>query len=328
MKTGYYSLLILFLSTLLFSACSPKQVRFVLVPDTQYYAEKFPEVMHSQADWIVKNAENIDLVIQQGDLTQNNNTEEWKVARAAFVKLDGKVPYVVGVGNHDMGSEPRKFADVRNTELFNTYFPYETMSQLPAFAGVMEQGKMDNAYYLLEAGGNKWMVLTLEFGPRNSVLEWANKIVAQYPDRTVILNTHSYMYSDSTRQGPGDSWRPQAYGIGKDSLENTVNDGEEIWRKFVKKHANIRFVFSGHVLNTGVGSLISVNEAGIPVYQFLANYQQGVRGQTENGGNGYLRIMDLDLRKNILRMKTYSPYLDDYKKEEAHDFTIKHVILD
>ncbi len=38
-------------------------------------------------------------------------------------------------------------------------------------------------------------------------------------DKIVILNTHSYMYSDSTRQGGNDSWRPQAYGIGKDSLD-------------------------------------------------------------------------------------------------------------
>ena len=71
------------------------------------------------------------------------------------------------------------------------------------------------------------------------------------------------MYSDSTRQGPGDNWRPQAYGVGKDMGDSAVNDGEQIWEKLVKKHSNIRFVFSGHVLNTGVGTLVSINKTAI-----------------------------------------------------------------
>lgn len=312
-----------------FTACSPnmQQATFVLVPDTQTYAEKYPEILDAQVDWIVKEADNIDLVIQQGDLTQNNNQEEWEVVQKAFSQLDGKVPYVLAVGNHDMGSAPGLFADTRNTTLYNSYFPRSKMSRLPAFGGVFEEQKMDNAYYLLETGKHKWLVLTLEFGPRNSVLDWANKVVSDYPDRTVIVNTHSYMYSDSTRQGGKDYWQAQGYGIGKDTGANAVNNGDQIWEKLVKKHPNIRFVFSGHVLNGGVGTLISTNEAGYPVYQFLANYQEGVKG-SENGGNGFLRILHLNFENNTLTMKTYSPYLDKYKQEEAQNFRIRQAFLE
>lgn len=307
-------------------ACTPKVATIVLVPDTQYYAEKYPEILHSQIDWIVENKEDIDFVLQQGDLTQNNNKEEWEIVQSAFYKLNNQLPYILAVGNHDMGSAPGKFADTRNTTLFNSYFPYDVMAQLPGFGGVYEPGKMDNAYYLVEAGNHKWMILTLEFGPRNTVLDWANEVVKQYPDRTIILNTHSYMYSDSTRQSKGDSWRPQAYGVGKDTGENAVNDGEQIWQKLVRKHPNIRFVFSGHILNTGVGTLISINDAGNPVYQFLANYQSGVEGAVK-GGNGYLRILNIDLKKNRLNIQTYSPYIDQYMKEKSQDFIINHVIV-
>ena len=327
-KKNKPQILLALLLLLLITACqsSKKLTTFVLLPDTQTYAQKFPHILHSQIDWIVENKENIDMVLQQGDLTQNNNREEWAVVKEAFDKLNGVVPYVLAVGNHDLGSEPGKFADTRNTELFNSFFPYQQMSKLPAFGGVFEDAKMDNAYYLFEKAGHKWMVLTLEFGPRDRVLDWADSMARNYPERTVIVNTHSYMYSDSTRQSPGDSWRPQAYGIGKDTGDAAVNDGEQIWRKLIKKNKNIRFVFSGHVLNGVVGNLVSINDDGWPVYQHLANYQEGVIG-SEMGGNGYLRILTIDHRANTMTVKTFSPYLKNYQTEEGHEFIIKAIHL-
>lgn len=302
------------------------KARFVLLPDTQYYAEKWPHVLDSQVNWILRNSDQIQLVLQQGDLTQNNNQREWNIVNQAFSKFNNKIPYVLAVGNHDMGSAPGRFADVRNTELFNAHFPYRTMSELPAFGGVFESGKMDNAWYTLRTGRVKWLVLTLEFGPRNAVLEWANEVVVQHPDKGVIINTHSYMYSDSTRQGPGDNWRPQAYGIGIDTGAAAVNDGEQIWSKLVKRHPNIRFVFSGHVLNSGIGTLVSINDAGYPVYQMLANYQSETGNP--NGGNGWLRILDMDFRAKTLSVSTYSPFTGGYKEEPGQRFVIRKVQFD
>ncbi|MBP8114064.1 MAG: metallophosphoesterase [Chitinophagaceae bacterium] len=308
------------------SSCSNKmhQARIVLLPDTQTYAEKYPEVLDSQINWILKNAKYINFVLQQGDLTQNNNDKEWKIIKEAFSKLNGKVPYVLAAGNHDMGSADGKFADVRNSTLFNTYFPIEKMAALPGFGNVAEVGKMDNAFYVIKTGKINWLVITLEFGPRNSILDWANSIIKKYPHHSVIINTHSYMYSDSTRQGPGDSWRPQNYGVGKDTGDSTVNDGEQIWNKLVKLHPNTRFVFSGHVLNTGVGTLVSVNDSGYPVYQMLANYQEGVKGSVK-GGNGWLRILDMDFKRKVLSVATYSPYINQYMNDPQHQFKIKNI---
>ena len=254
------------------------QARIVLLPDTQTYAEKYPELLDSQINWILREGNKIDFVLQQGDLTQNNNNIEWERVKSAFSRLDNKVKYSIAAGNHDMGSAAGKFADVRNTGMFNQYFPQAHMSKLPAFEGTYEPGKMENVFYLFQTGRIKWLVVTLEFGPRNEVLDWANSIVARYPDRSVIVNTHSYLYSDSTHQSINDGWPPQQYGVGKDTGSKAVNNGEQIWEKLVKKHANIRWVFSGHILHGGVGTLISVNDSGFPVYQMLANYQEGVRG--------------------------------------------------
>lgn len=311
-----------------FSSCSQKmhQARIVLLPDTQTYAEKFPEVLDSQINWVLQNAKSINFVLQQGDLTQNNNHKEWKIIQSAFSKLNLKVPYVLAAGNHDMGSADGKFADVRNSSLFNNYFPVAQMSALPGFGGVAESGKMDNAFYTFQTGKINWLVITLEFGPRNSIIKWANDIINNYPSHSVIINTHSYMYSDSTRQGPGDSWRPQAYGVGKDIGDSTVNDGEQIWQKLVKNHPNTRFVFSGHVLNTGVGTLVSINDSGYPVYQMLANYQEGVKGSVK-GGNGWLRIIDLNFKKKQLKVSTYSPYIGKYMDDPQHNFIIENTLF-
>ncbi len=317
---------IFFAFILLSCSASKHTARWVLLPDTQAYAESFPEVLDSQINYILREKKNIDLVLQQGDLTQNNNDKEWKVVQSAFQKLDHQVPYVLALGNHDMGSTDGKFADVRNTRKYNQYFPFNKQSSLPAYAGSFEEGKTDNAYYLLKKGKLQWLVLTLEFGPRDAVLNWASEIAGRHPDHLVILNTHSYMYFDSTRQGPGDNWRPQAYGVGRDRGDSSVNDGEQIWNKLVRKHSNIRFVFSGHVLNTGVGTLVSINDAGLPVYQMLANYQPGVKGSVK-GGNGWLRIIDLDYKKGRVSVSTFSPYINEWMIDPGHRFTINNALL-
>ena len=320
---------ILILAFFSFFSCNKEEgeaFTIVLLPDTQTYAEKYPEILKAQTQWIADHADEFAFVLQQGDLTQNNNDAEWQVVKESLALLDGKIPYTFVPGNHDMGSEAGKFADERNTTLMNQYLPLSHYKEQPTFRGAFEEGKVDNTFHVFEAGGHKWLVLSLEFGPRNEVLDWANKVVAQHPEHKVILNTHAYMYSDSTRQGGEDWWRPQDYGIGKDTGAEAPNDGEQIWEKLVKKHPNMVFVFSGHVLHDGEGIMISEGEHGNQVYQILANYQEGVKG-SEKGGSGFLRLVTVDPKANTVEVKTYSPYLDRYKTAPEHQFKIEKVDL-
>ena len=80
------------------------------------------------------------------------------------------------------------------------------------FGGAFEEGKMDNVRYTFKAAGIKWLILCLEFGPRNNVLDWAGEVVKKHPHHKVIINTNAYMYSDDTRMVEGDRWLPQKYG--------------------------------------------------------------------------------------------------------------------
>lgn len=308
------------------SCASNKEFSLVLLPDTQTYSAKYPEIFNSQTKWIADHAKEITFVLHQGDITNNNSESQWKVAAEAISLMDGKVPYTLAIGNHDNGTNGK--SDVRNTALFNQFFPYGKLSKVPAFGGAFEVGKMDNVWYQFKAGGYHWLAFSLEFGPRSSVLDWASRVIAEHPSHKVIINTHAYLYSDNKRMGDDSThkWLPQAYGIGKTGDTAAVNNGKQMWDKLVKKFPNILFVFNGHVLEDGTGFLVSEGEHGNKVYQMLANYQKWVIG-SENGGNGYLRLITINTKKQTVSVKSYSPYVNKYKTEPDQQFLIENVIF-
>jgi hypothetical protein len=303
---------------------SDAEFSIIVLPDTQNYSTTHPEIATSQTQWIVDNKDNFNIafVLHEGDFTNYNSITEWDNADASMSVLDGNVPYVVVVGNHD-DTGTGGAADVRDVSLFNQYFPVSRFDSLPQFGGVYEPGRMENSYHYFTAGGIDWLVLALEFGPRNEVLDWANQVVASHPHRRVIILTHNYMYSDDTLVGPGDLWNPHDYGqcIGATGPD-ACNDGEEMWVNFVKLHGNISFVFSGHTLNDGTGTLVSTGDNGNKVYQMLANYQFEA-----NGGNGYLRIVTFCPDQQKVTVETYSPYLDQYRTEPDQQFEFLNVDL-
>lgn len=306
--------------------CSPKQTsfEFVLLPDTQSYMESFPDIYLRQMQWIANNNERFSFVLHQGDITQNNSDKEWKLAKEGFNILEGKVPYSFSIGNHDMGSGPGLFADQRNTKLANTYFDVKALQTNNKVIASFPQGKVDNLCSLFEIAGQRWLVFSLEFGPRNKTIDWVDQLIEEHQDAKVIINTHAYLYEDDTWHDGDDWWQPKAYGIGKDTGEESVNNGRQLWDKLVKKHSNIMMVFSGHVLKSGVGTLVSKGEHGNNVYQMLANYQQGVQN-SKNGGNGFLRIIKVDTQQKTISVSTYSPWLDAFKEDVAHDFNFENV---
>ncbi len=302
--------------------------KIVLLPDTDISptAEVYPAIYRAQTNWIVANSDSIAFVLHQGDITHSNSEKEWEQAVSFMSVLDGKVPYAVCIGNHDMGVGGA--AESRDTDLFNKWFSYGRYRVTKNFRGSFEDGKMDNTWYTFDAGGFKWLVLSLEFGPRSSVLDWACHVVETHPHHKIIINTHAYMYSDDTRMSSNRQhrWLPQQYGVGKHFGVDEVNDGEEMWAKLVSRYQNIMFVFSGHVLNGGVGTLVSKGKEGNKVDQLLANFQDGVEGST-NGGNGFLRIMTIDPVRGQVSIQTYSPYLNKFNTESMHQFVFEDVIF-
>lgn len=290
---------------------TPGSWSLAVLPDTQVYAEAFPGVFDAQTAWIRHNARKLDIkyVLHLGDITNRNTPEQWENAYASMSLLHGAVSYAMAPGNHDYG--PGGNAATRETYL-NQYFKFNEYTGQNAGIGVFEPGKIDNSYHTFEAGGKKWIVIALEWAPRDEAVAWANTIMAKHPDHTGILITHAYMFSDSTRYDWSkgrQSWNPHGY-----QTPGTRNDGEQLWQKLVSKN-RFAMTLNGHVLNDGTGFLVSEDATGRKVPQILANYQMRAIG-----GSGYLRILEFQPDRRTVRMKAYSPVYDRFIPRPDHSF--------
>ncbi|MGI6417315.1 MAG: metallophosphoesterase [Thermoguttaceae bacterium] len=275
----------------------------VVLPDTQNYAEKFPDTYLGQTKWIGENAEkeNIKFVLHLGDIVQNHNTSEaeWQVADRAHRQLDGIVPYSVVPGNHDLGMVEKQLN--RDTSLYNKYFGPKRFADQPWYGGHLGETN-DNNYCYFDAGGMQFMVLSLEYSPRDETLAWAAEVAARHPRHRVILITHCYMRPKGRDRQTGG-----AFG----------NSGDGVWEKLVRRAPNIFLVVSGHVL--GVGRQVSVNEAGLPVHETLVDYQG-----LPNGGDGWLRIMRFIPSEDKIEVRAYSPLLDETMEDQEHTFSLDY----
>jgi len=298
---------------------APPPATIVVLPDTQYYAASYPSVFTMQANWILeqKSPLNIQAVLHVGDIVDGDTTAQWTVANSAMRLLDGKVPYFLVPGNHD--------TDGNRKSMINSYFGPASM---PWVTSTMTTGQIENNYALVDIGPQKWLVLGLEFGPRDSVMAWADTVLKAYPNNPAIIVTHAYLYSDGNRYDLAisgldankpnyQSFIPQAYGF---TSSQGINDGEMIWQKLILTNPNVRLVFSGHVTAaTGGARLTSTRPDGSRVHQMLSDYQW-LKGDWF--GYGYLRVLQFDFAKKAIQVQSYSPYTNDYLTDDANQFTL------
>ncbi|MEX2170305.1 MAG: metallophosphoesterase [Pirellulales bacterium] len=303
----------------------PGSWSMALMPDTQHYADNINNLPHffNQTNWLADNlvSHNIEMVLHEGDITNNNNVTQWNNAKAALSVLDtGNVPYALAPGNHDYGTNgnsANRNTLFHNAEYFGPTSDYATQSSV---GGFFEPGKTDNSWHTFNAGGNDWIVFTMEFGPRDEVVAWANDVLTDHSDKLAILVTHAYMYYDETiydwaTKGTSQNWNPHAYGVA--NLPGGVNDGQELWDDFVKLHENFRFVFNGHVLGDGTGYRATEGDNGNVVHQMLANYQMNTQG-----GQGDMRLLEFLADGETVNVRTYSPSLDRYDTSPDQQFTV------
>lgn len=310
----------------------------VVLPDTQYYASSFPEIFLAQARWVVENrdAQRIAFVVHTGDIVDSDVPEQWENASRSLHLLDGQVPYVVTAGNHDYTNLADRMG------MGNIYFPAAQFAQYPWFGGTFEADHIENSFSLFTVGATRWLVIALEFGARDEVVAWADGVLALFHDRPAILVTHAYLNHDGTRYdhvgSPQQAFNPHAY-VMMGQPGTTINDGEELWRKLIVRHSNVKLVFSGHdVGGQGIPPgtsawLASTRPDGTRVHQLLANYQtclnppcelysDGTTTQTVRGGNGFLRILRFSREARTVTVSTYSPYLDASLSDPANQFVL------
>jgi len=284
-----------------------------VMPDTQVYSQAYPEHFENQTRWIADQAgaHRIQHALHLGDVVNRGNIDpkQWDNAQKALKHLHGRVPLGVVPGNHDYDDNTGRF---RKTQL-NRIIPPDVLAQGKTLQTLHDKRVIDNQALAYEVDGQKWLMLGLEFGPRDRVMGWAKKVLARYRDHNAVVFTHAYMYSDETRydhKTKDQKWNPANY-----RLEDSFNDGQMMWQKAFRDAPNVRIVLNGHVLNDGQAYLASKATAGHTVHQMLQNYQT-----QHEGGEGYLRLLEFQPDGKTVQAKTYSPSVDKYKTDPANQF--------
>lgn len=303
---------------------SPGDFSIIVLPDTQTYLayDSKNYMFEDQINWIIEKQieENIVMVLHEGDMinsfSQPGVSEpEWNFFSSTMSKLDqAGIPYGVVPGNHDYGPGGR------DLEMMNHYLPLSRFQDMGTYGGCYEEGKSDNTYHRFSAGGKLWLILLLEFGPRDEVLDWASTLTATYSDHLVIMVTHGYLDEQEFRLDHGDNHSPDnGFGL------SDVNNGVEMWEKLVSQYENFRMVLCGHTGRSSSGEapadggalLRSRGVHGNTVYEMMANYQYYSFSES-----GFLRILRFHINPPSVDVITYAPCFDRYYEDSQHQFSL------
>ena len=321
-------------------APSPPTEGFVVVvlPDSQCYMsggdppgmtgvcggglKPAPEMMYAQMEWIAESLKShkISAVAGVGDTVNcAQDAVEWSRAETGYHLLDlTGVPYSTVLGNHDYDQSCMGSIGSRGSLKFNEHFgPARFANHNWYGESTYPVTTNDNSYVKFDAAQGKFLLLDLEFFPRNEAIDWAKAVIAENMDRQVLIVTHGYMSVKGIRKSSDSFLGPAAYGL-RDS-----NDGEDLWDKLVSRYPNILAVVCGHAgggdASGATATRVDQGINGNLVPQMLANYQWNM-----GGGAGYLRILNIQPAKHRIVVSTYSPYLDRTLADGGNEFAVSY----
>lgn len=297
------------ISVLLYGQITLQGAPFTIValPDTQNYCDSDTLLggFIAQTNWVVNNAaaRNIRLVTGLGDIVNNGgNLTLWNRADQAVDILDSlpRLPYAMPLGNHDYNTPGNLAGGAAN---YVSYFGAARYAGRSWYGG--SSSDQLNHYQTFYANGRKYLHIALEYDARSSSIAWAQSILNANPTTPTIISTHDYLTLAGTRST---------------SAASGGNSPEQIYQQLVHNNPQVFMVLSGHY--HGEARLTSTNAAGKPVFQLLSDYQD-----YSNGGDGWLRNIELDEAAGEIRVQTYTPGVPlnpnpRYKTDPSSQFTL------
>ncbi len=294
------------------TAVAEEDFTVVLLPDTQKYAESYPEIFTSQTQWVVDNVDalNIVFVSQLGDIVENggfgpggsgDNTVEWDRANAALSMLDGHVPWGLVLGNHDFDMW---YAPMGGSQYFLDRFGAPRFTDQPWFGGWSPDGYNSAQFFV--GGGRRFMALHLVPDVPPWALAWAQSMIDAHPGVPTMITTHIYMKENGRTRFPYmDMYDPTWSGL----------SGNAIFAQLVKPNPQVFLVTCGHIAYERFQA--TLNDAGQPVLEMLADYQL-----RELGGNGLLRILKFSPNAGKIYASTYSTWYQAFETDADSLFEI------
>jgi hypothetical protein len=184
--------------------------------------------------------------------------------------------------------------------------------------------------HYFSAGELDYMVITLDFGAGDPVIAWANEIIAAHPNHNVIITTHAYMHrtgellaNDNLCARKPDGTNDPLYNT---QMGDTANNGDDMWNKLIKKHANIVLVLSGHVGTDDILCRQLKGENGNIVTNILINPQDIDTRYKSSGGVGAVAMFYFSNGGKTVEVRYWSTVQNAYiKADNAYSFTINTI---
>ncbi|MFD6069319.1 LamG-like jellyroll fold domain-containing protein [Amycolatopsis lurida] len=261
--------------------------RFTLavLPDTQYLFDADrgdPAPLDATLRYVTGGDENIVFLAHLGDLTENGQPGEFEQISRSFQHLDRRrFPYSTLAGNHDIKSSTD---DQRGrTPYLDAFGPHRQRGSR-TFRGASPDGY--NSHHVFRAGGREWLLLALDWRPSAGGLEWARSVLARNPRLPAILTIHELVWADEAGQARFSEF------------------GQKVWDELIDGNDQIFLTLNGHFWPPG--RAVKQNRAGHDVHLHITNYQDRYYG-----GSAMIRLYRFDLARNVIDVRTVSPWLAD-----------------
>jgi 3',5'-cyclic AMP phosphodiesterase CpdA len=240
-----------------FDTASPRFALAVL-PDTQYLfdadsadpaplRETFGYLLDQRAE------DNIAFMTHLGDVTEHGTEQEITLAGKTFRAIDGRLPYSVLAGNHDVdaGTDDRR----GDTAYLRAFGPSRFRGG-PTFTGASDDGY--NSAHVVTAAGRQWLILALDWRISDAGLAWAQQVLRDRPRLPAVITTHDLA------------------SAGGDGTATLSGNGRRLWDRLIRDHDQIFLAVGGHYWPPG--RTVLTNAAGHDVHIHIANYQDRYYG--------------------------------------------------
>lgn len=260
-----------------------------IVGDTQmvtyYHSDKLSKIY----DYIVNNAKRKKTlhVAGVGDITEKSSNGEWSLALSQINKLNNVVSYSLVRGNHD---SVNSFNIVVDNPLYKRQYKDKYSIGVANTVHEFSSGQLD------------YLLITLDFGADDKVLEWANQVVEAHPNHNVIITTHGYL--DHYGGLIDENYRHRLTGDA-----SAKNEGIDLWNKFISKHENITMVFCGHIGYPDIILNQMVGDNGNIVSQIQVDHQEY---EYYNEATGMIATLYFSEDGKTVNVEYYSPIKNQY----------------
>ncbi|WP_158847735.1 LamG-like jellyroll fold domain-containing protein [Saccharothrix deserti] len=263
-----------------------------VIPDTQYLFDQDrgdSEPLDASLRYLLDHTgrDNIVFISHLGDLTENGTKSEIEDIGRSFRALDRhRVGYSVLAGNHDLDA---RTDDQRGRTPYLDEFGPHRFRDSPTFRGASPDGY--NSYHVFRAGGREWLVLALDWRMSAKGFGWARDVLKKHPKLPVILTTHELVHAG-------------------DAQAELSDYGRRLWDELIKDSDQIFLTINGHFWPPARAVLH--NTAGNDVHVHITNYQDRYYG-----GSAMIRLYQFDLARNVVDVRTFSPWLQAKKSLNA-----------